>query len=190
MGSKTVTSGSNGVTDRKVKAKSSKRMKQIFVGKVFSFSGDFGANWAHEQVANWIKAHGGKYEREVTDDTTHLICTIEHYKQKTDQGKNRFDLVMNVLLIMPLVKKAVALGKKCHIVVRDWLEDCLIGHAKHKRCRVEKPYTLGRVLKRVKNGLEKQKEYRLKFALESVLASEELVNNGRHPCTDYILVRC
>jgi NAD-dependent DNA ligase len=61
-------------------------MKQIFRGKIFSFSGDFGENWAHEQMADWIKAHGGQYEREVSANTTHLICTVEHYKKKTDQG--------------------------------------------------------------------------------------------------------
>lgn len=76
----------NQITERKAQAKSSKRMKQIFVGKSFSFSGDFGENWTHEQMAQWIKVHGGRYEREVSDDTTHLICTISDYKAKTRQG--------------------------------------------------------------------------------------------------------
>ena len=77
----------NAIADRKARAKSCKRMKQIFLGKVFSFSGEFGENWSHEQMANWIRAHGGRYEREVSDATTHLICSIEHYKEKTNQGK-------------------------------------------------------------------------------------------------------
>lgn len=67
--------------------KPGKVMKQIFLGKVMSFSGDFSdINWDHEKMANWIKAHGGDYVREVTDDTTHLICTIKDYKKKTTQG--------------------------------------------------------------------------------------------------------
>lgn len=67
-------------------AKSAKAMKPIFRGKVMSFSGDFGENWTHEQMANWIKLHGGEYVREITEGTTHLICTIEDYKRKTVQG--------------------------------------------------------------------------------------------------------
>ena len=79
----------NAITERKTSAKSSKRMKQIFAGKVFSFSGDFGENWGHEQMANWIRAHGGRYEKEVSDDTTHLICTMGDYVLKTERGKSQ-----------------------------------------------------------------------------------------------------
>ena len=79
---------------------------------------------------------------------------------------------------MLAVKKAWALGGQCHIVVKDWLEDCLIGHATQKRCRVEKGYALSRVLKRVKDGRDKQKEYRLKFE-DGVRASYELVDNRK-----------
>ncbi|KIN03698.1 hypothetical protein OIDMADRAFT_116894 [Oidiodendron maius Zn] len=151
----------NAITGRKASAKSSKRMKQIFVGKVFSFSGDFGENWGHEQMANWIRAHGGRYEREVSDDTTHLICTVEHYMLKTVQ-----------------VKMAQDLGTQCRIVVKDWLEDCLVGHAMQKRCRVETPYTLTQVLKRVGSTRDRQYEYRQKFE-QGVHASNELVDNRK-----------
>jgi NAD-dependent DNA ligase len=99
-GSKTGCAIANTVTDRKSKAKESKRMKQIFRGKSFSFSGDFGENWGHEKMAGWIKPHGGRYEREVSDDTTHLICTVEHFKQKTKQGRSLFKHPINILLIM------------------------------------------------------------------------------------------
>lgn len=37
-------------------------------------------------MANWIRAHGGEYVREVTAETTHLICTIEDFKKRTAQG--------------------------------------------------------------------------------------------------------
>jgi hypothetical protein len=63
-------------------------------------------------------------------------------------------------------------------VVKDWLEDCLIGHVSQKRCRAEKWYTLGRVLKRVDDGLKKQKEYRLRFE-NGVRAGFELVDNSK-----------
>jgi len=37
-------------------------------------------------MVGWIKHHGAQYENEVTDQTTHLICTIAEYKKKTAQG--------------------------------------------------------------------------------------------------------
>jgi hypothetical protein len=85
-GSKSSSTTIRTTKDRKFKAKDSKQMKQIFLGKVFSFSGDFGQNWSHEQMAGWVRAHGGRYEREVSNGTTHLICTTEHYKEKKEQG--------------------------------------------------------------------------------------------------------
>lgn len=76
------------LAEKSIRTKAPKRMKQIFAGRSFSFSGDFGHNWAHEQMANWIRAHGGLYEREVSEDTTHLVCTIEDYEKKTEQGRS------------------------------------------------------------------------------------------------------
>jgi len=38
-------------------------------------------------MAGWIKTHGGRVEREVGEETTHLICSIEDYKKRTSQGK-------------------------------------------------------------------------------------------------------
>lgn len=40
----------------------------------------------HEKIARWITQHGGIFEREVSKETTHLICTIEEYKNKSVQG--------------------------------------------------------------------------------------------------------
>lgn len=77
-------SASNPIKARKANAE--KPLKQIFKGFSFSFSGSFGDGWAHEDMARWIKTHGGEYEAEVSEDTTHLICTIEDYKKKTQQG--------------------------------------------------------------------------------------------------------
>jgi hypothetical protein len=51
-----------------------------------SISGDFGEGWSHEDMSRWIKLHGGQYEKEVTEETTHLICTIDDYTKKSSQG--------------------------------------------------------------------------------------------------------
>jgi hypothetical protein len=88
-----------------------------------------------------------------------------------------------MLPITFLVKKAWALGKQCHIVIRDWLEDCLIRHASQKRCRPETGYTLGRILKRVNDSLTKQKEYRLSFEA-GIRASHDLVDNSKPHSND------
>jgi len=80
------------------------------------------------------------------------------------------------VLILVVVRKAWALGRKCFIVVRDWLEDSLIGNSKKKTKRAEKPYTLNRVLKRVHRGLEDKKRYQESFE-EGVRAGKELVDN-------------
>jgi NAD-dependent DNA ligase len=68
------------------KAKKEKKCKQVFAGLTMSCTGNFGGNWEHEKIRGWIKAHGGDWESDVSDDTTHLICTIEDYKKKTQQG--------------------------------------------------------------------------------------------------------
>ena len=88
-----------------------------------------------------------------------------------------------ILPITFLVKKAWALGKQCHIVIKDWLEDCLIGHASQKRCRPETGYTLGRILKRVNDSLTRQKEYRLSFEA-GIRASHDLVDNSKPHSND------
>jgi hypothetical protein len=66
--------------------KPARLMKPIFFGKTMSISGDFGEGWSHEDMSRWIKLHGGQYEKEVTEETTHLICTIDDYTKKTSQG--------------------------------------------------------------------------------------------------------
>lgn len=76
-------------------------MKQIFRGKVMSFSGDFSSiGWDHEKMAKWIKVHGGEYAREVNEDTTHLICTIDDYKKKTPQGRLLARLFQLILILV------------------------------------------------------------------------------------------
>ncbi|TVY82888.1 hypothetical protein LSUE1_G006211, partial [Lachnellula suecica] len=142
--------------------KKEKPQKQIFKGLVMSFSGTFinlGKPEPHEQVAKWVRVHGAQYEREVTELTTHLICSIEDYKKKTSQ-----------------VKKAWDLGPKCHIVVFDWLVDCLIGPKLTKRLRNERGYTLDRTIRKAKKGKNALAAYREKFE-QGVRISKELCNS-------------
>lgn len=35
----------------------------------------------------WWTLHGGEFEREVTAETTHLICSIEEFKRRGPQGE-------------------------------------------------------------------------------------------------------
>jgi len=76
------------VPAKKAQSKAPSRgVKQIFKGLVISFSGDFGGDsWSHESMGRWFTLHGGVWEREVCEDTTHLICSIDDYKKKAPQG--------------------------------------------------------------------------------------------------------
>ncbi|KAG0645267.1 hypothetical protein D0Z07_8866 [Hyphodiscus hymeniophilus] len=146
------------IKDRKEKVQ--KPLKQILRGLNISFSGDFGDGWEYEKVVKWIRYHGGTYDSAVSEHTTHLICTIEDYKNKTQQ-----------------VKKARALGRSCYIVTKDWLDDCLIRTKKKpKRREVETPYTLDSILKRLHQSPAKQQEYRDRFE-KGVKAGNEFVDN-------------
>jgi hypothetical protein len=78
----------NPINDRK-RTKKEKPMKAIFKGLTMSICGNhfkFDKSLTYESIAQYITLHGGSYEREVTDDTTHPICSIEEYKKKGPQG--------------------------------------------------------------------------------------------------------
>lgn len=72
------------------------------------------------------------------------------------------------------MKAAWALGtKQCAIVTLDWLTDCLRGKKDAKRLLNSKPYTLDRVVGRLKKGDTDMVKYRLKFQ-NGVRVSKEL----------------
>lgn len=71
------------------KEKAPQAGKPLFKGMKFSLSGNFGDGHSHEKMSKWIEHHAGAYEYEVSIATTHLICTIEDYKNKTEQGKSQ-----------------------------------------------------------------------------------------------------
>jgi hypothetical protein len=86
----------NPINDRK-RTKKEKPMKAIFKGLTMSICGNhfkFDKCLNYESIAQYITLHGGTYEREVTDDTTHLICSIEEYKMKGIQG-NLFPRILH-----------------------------------------------------------------------------------------------
>ncbi|TAQ84637.1 hypothetical protein B7494_g7041 [Chlorociboria aeruginascens] len=130
-------------------------LKQIFTGKVMSLCGEWKGR-KHEQIKKWIELHGGRVEKEVTEMTTHLICSIENFKKKDRQVMKAFKV------------------PTCFIVVIDWLEDCLVPTNAKKRCRAERGYTLDRTIRRIKAGKNAQKTYREKFQV-GIDESKELV---------------
>ncbi|TVY36751.1 hypothetical protein LSUB1_G004371 [Lachnellula subtilissima] len=148
--------------------KKGKSMKQIFRGLVISASGTFinsGKAVTHEQLARHVTSHGAEYDSTVTNDTTHLICSIEDYKKKTTQD--------NLLA----VKKALQLGNKCEIVNYDWIVDCLVGPGLKKRLLGAKSYTLRQALKRLNEGKKNIEEHKANFD-DGVKYSKELCNNS------------
>ncbi|TGO84184.1 hypothetical protein BPOR_0538g00050 [Botrytis porri] len=143
-------------------------LKPIFSGCKMSLAGDFiaehpGPNaesqWNYEKISKWITIHGGEYVREVDEYTTHLIVTIKEYKKKGAQ-----------------VRKAMAMGKRCHIVVIDWLVDCLTLETNKKKKLVVTGYTLGRVIRRLHHTEDQKIKYRQRFE-ENVKASKELCDD-------------
>jgi hypothetical protein len=84
----------NTIQVRKAATKKERPMKAIFKGKVMSIAGSVMTTSkndpqpiTYESISRWITAHGGTYEKKVGPETTHLICSIEEYKKRTEQGK-------------------------------------------------------------------------------------------------------
>jgi NAD-dependent DNA ligase len=58
----------------------------VFTGKVFVISGEF--KDSHENMEKWIIRHGGRVDKVVTDDTTHLVCSMQNFKDKVTHGES------------------------------------------------------------------------------------------------------
>lgn len=93
------------------------------------------------------------------------------------------------LLILFIVEKALALGRRCEIVVYDWLVDCITPSNPKKRLRNEKPYTLNRTIQRLRKGEKDLPTYRRNFE-DGVKASKELCDNSEPSlrCDEHIHV--
>ena len=66
--------------------KTAEGRKAIWAGKVFVLLGDLHPQYSHGDIERWILHHGGRVHKEVTSETTHLICTIEEFKNKVTHG--------------------------------------------------------------------------------------------------------
>ena len=186
---KTVSRRVEPYTSRKAVKLSGRPEKQIFKGKEISIVGDFlngSEKVGHDKVAQWITAHRGRFVSEVTENTTHLICSIAEYKKNTLQGMVHRYLTKHKMPkcksnnIYITVQKAHKLGKnKCHIVVDDWLVDCLPRESSKKRCRNERLYTVNHVLKRLRGAERKQEDYKADFD-NGVKLGKELMDSSKH----------
>lgn len=70
----------------------------------------------------------------------------------------------------------MAMGKRCHIVVIDWLVDCLTSRLNKKKKLVVTGYSLGRVIRRLHHTEDQKIKYRQRFE-EGVKAGKELCDN-------------
>ncbi|KAJ9152179.1 hypothetical protein NKR19_g4666 [Coniochaeta hoffmannii] len=134
--------------------------KQIFQDVRLVTACSLGGQWTEANIARWLGRRGGVYTQEVSDQTTHLICTVEEYKAKSLK-----------------VKQAAKLGvKQCKIVTLDWLEDSLF---RDKKLPV-KDYSLNAVLKN-----ERAKESQVaKLAKGNELAERFVNTNLYHVYAD------
>lgn len=60
--------------------------KPIFKNLVFAACGDFSStqnlDLPRSKIKTYITHHDGRFEEEVTEDITHLICTMDEYLKK------------------------------------------------------------------------------------------------------------
>jgi len=63
-------------------------MKNPLKGFTIAVSGDFGAGRAEPNIRRWVENSGGKFTSKLTKDTTHVICTKEHWKKPVAAGRS------------------------------------------------------------------------------------------------------
>jgi hypothetical protein len=103
---------------------------------------------------------------------------LRHIRRRTNKVVQFPSWTIHIMLMVGVVRKALAKGKKCFIVSKDWLEDCLVPSKDKKRCLREKGYTLNTIMKRVRDGWKKNKEYRQAFE-DGVNLSREMMGNRK-----------
>ncbi|KAG8166094.1 hypothetical protein KVR01_004646 [Diaporthe batatas] len=81
-----------------------------------------------ENISRWLKYRGGRLTEQVTEATTHLICSRKAYTKRATNDK---------------IKTARKLG--CHIVTYEWLADTLQLLDYHKRKAPPRLYHPGEV---------------------------------------------
>jgi hypothetical protein len=60
-----------------------KTLKNFFI----AVTGDFGKDKPLDKMKGWIEAHGGEYVTKIDENTTHLICSKEHWKSQSQMGE-------------------------------------------------------------------------------------------------------
>lgn len=80
----------NTINTRKTVVKPQKPLKPckpIFKGKRICFVGTYKREGkqiprtSQEDLSKYVRLHGGEYVREVTDTTTHLVCSLEEFEK-------------------------------------------------------------------------------------------------------------
>lgn len=64
--------------------------KQTFQDVRLAIACSLDGQWTEANISRWLGRRGGIFMSEVTDQTTHLICTVEEYKAKSLKGRPRF----------------------------------------------------------------------------------------------------
>ncbi|KAJ9638812.1 hypothetical protein H2199_006672 [Coniosporium tulheliwenetii] len=126
-------------------------MKNPLAKDIIALTGDFGKTSTHEAIKRWIQHHGGMFTTEIDQDTTHLICTKEHWKRKV------------------VAAKQAVRQKGIKIVTYDWLEDCL----HQKTHKWETSYLLETVVKDTRKKKHERKEKERKAAKQDVREFEK-----------------
>ncbi|PYH98586.1 hypothetical protein BO71DRAFT_426032 [Aspergillus ellipticus CBS 707.79] len=97
-----------------------KTFKNIYACSVGKFDGNA------DKIPQWVRANGGRYSKDISEEITHLIASKEAYKGDVET-----------------VRKAKRL-KSIKIVSYDWLEDSLL--SKNRRPKREAEYLLENLL--------------------------------------------
>ncbi|GIK04583.1 hypothetical protein Aspvir_008666 [Aspergillus viridinutans] len=101
-----------------------------------------------DKIPQWIRAHGGTFSKDVTEDVTHLITTKDTFEKNVEAAETtHFTKVAD-----GTVQKAKLL-ETVKIVTYDWLEDSL--QSKTRKPQPEGAYLLANV-----SNKEKKKQRR------------------------------
>lgn len=83
--------------------------RKTFKKVVLCHTDDFGDTT--EKIRKWVKYHGGRVEKDITPEVTHLVASVKAWKN----GHK-------------IVKQAQK-RRSIKIVTLDWLEDSLLSHS-------------------------------------------------------------
>jgi hypothetical protein len=91
-------------TARKTSPKAQRLEKPVFKGKSICSIGTYKRNGkvvSHDDISKYVRLHGGEYVKEVTDTTTHLICSVGEFERKESDRNVNCTCSFNALLCVP-----------------------------------------------------------------------------------------